>query len=145
MGKGSVSQFLKEKQIVQENAMYAATKTLLDENGEPLRWEIRPLTTKEQDAIRDECTKDIPIPGKRGAYRQKTDTSLLNAKMITASVVFPDLNNKELQDSYGVMNPEDLIREMIRLPGEYADFTVFVSKFSGFTDFEDEVDDAKNG
>lgn len=31
--------------------------------------------------------------------------------MICASVVEPNLNDKDLQNSYGVMTPEDLIRE----------------------------------
>ena len=125
--------------------MYAATKSLRDENGDPLLWELKPLTTREQEEIRDECIVEVPVPGKRGMYRPKTNVSKLTAKMICASVVYPDLNIAELQDSYGVKTPEDLVREMVPSPGEYAEFAQFIQEFSGFTDFEDEVNEVKNG
>ena len=41
--------------------------------------------------------------------------------MMVASIVEPNLNDKTLQDSYGVMTPEDLLTEMIDNPGEYND------------------------
>ena len=41
-----------------------ATKSLVDENGEPLLWEIRPIKTKEDEKLRNECTREVPIPGK---------------------------------------------------------------------------------
>ena len=67
------------------------------------------------------------------------------AKIIVASVVEPNLNDKELQDSYGVMSAEDLIREMIDEPGEYSNFADFVTKFNGFDEtFDEKYDKAKN-
>ena len=97
------SRFMKQNKKVKENTTYAATKSLVDENGNPLLWTIKPLSTRENDLIRDDCTIEIPIPGKMGAYRQKINTSKYLAKLICASVVEPNLNDKELQDSYGVM------------------------------------------
>ena len=38
--------------------------------------------------------------------------------MVAASVVYPDLDNAELQDSYGVKRPEELLLEMVDDPGE---------------------------
>ena len=65
--------------------------------------------------------------------------------MIVASVVELNLNNKDLQDSYGVMTPEDLIKEMIDDPGEYNDFASFIQNFNSFTTTLDEkVEEAKN-
>ena len=73
------------------------------------------------------------------------DTSKYLAKMICASVVEPNLNDKDLQNSYGVMTPEDLIREMIDDPGEYNSFAEFIQTFNGFTETLDEkVEKAKN-
>lgn len=42
----NLSRFLKENKKVKENTKYAATKSLTDEKGNPLEWEIRPLTTR---------------------------------------------------------------------------------------------------
>ena len=65
--------------------------------------------------------------------------------MIVASTVYPDLYDKELQDSYGVMTPEELLYAMVDNAGEYQDFTVWMQKFQGFTkSLDDKVDEAKN-
>lgn len=139
------SRFMKKNKIVKDNTVYPATKSLVDEKGNPLLWTIKPLTSKENDAIRDECMMDIPVTGKPNMYRPKLNTSKYIAKMICACVVEPNLYDKELQDSYGVMTPEDLLREMIDNPGEYNDFASFVQNFNGFdTTMEDKVEEAKN-
>lgn len=139
------SRFMKKNKIVKENTTYIATKSLVDENGEPLPWTIRPLTTAENDEIRDECMKEIPVPGKPGMYRPKLDTSKYVAKMICKCVVEPNLNDAELQDSYGVMTPESLLKEMVDDPGEYQNFMTFIQKFNGFdTTMDDKVTEAKN-
>lgn len=137
--------FMKKNKKARENVKYAATKSLCDENGTPLEWEIRPLTTNETEEIRASVTTDVPVKGKPGMYRQKMDGGLYAAKIIAASVVFPDLYNKELQDSYGVTTPEALIREMIDSPAEYNALGDFVQKLSGIGEtMEEKVDEAKN-
>lgn len=138
------SKFMKANKIQKQNVMHPVTKSLTDENGEPLLWEIRPLTTKENEAIREACTIDVPVKGKPNMYRPKTDMNKYQSKLICAAIVSPDLNNKELQDSYGVMSPEDLIKEMVDDPAEYTDLMILVQKISGFKTLQEEIDEAKN-
>ena len=110
-----------------------------------MKWELKAITTKENDEIRDDCTMEVPVKGKPNMFRPKVNSALYAAKMLAASVVFPDLNNAELQDSYGVTTPHDLVREMVDDPGEYNDFVAFVQEFNGFTnDMDDKVAEAKN-
>lgn len=140
-----LSRFLKANKIKRENTTFAATKSLVDAKGNPLPWTIKPLTTKENDAIRDECMIEVPIKGKPNMFRPKLDTSKYIGKMICACVVEPNLYDKDLQDSYGVMSPDDLLKEMIDDPGEYQEFATFVQNFNGFnTTLEDKVEEAKN-
>lgn len=139
------SAFMKVNKIEKKNEMYVATKSLCDENGKPLEWEFRHITSKENEELRDDCTIDVPITGKPNMFRQKVKSGLYIQKMIAASVVVPDLYDKELQDSYGVMTPEDLLLAMVDDPGEYNDLASFVQKFQGFdVSFKDKVDEAKN-
>ena len=139
------SRFMKKNKIVKENKTFPATKSLVDENGNPLLWTIRPLTTKENDDIRDECMIEIPVTGKPNMFRPKLNTSKYLAKMACACIVEPNLYDKELQDSYDVMTPEELLKEMIDDPGEYQDFMTFLQNYNGFnTTFEDKVEEAKN-
>jgi hypothetical protein len=137
--------FLKSNKKVKENTKYAATKSLCDKDGKPLEWTIKPLTTTESELIRDDCAVEVPVTGKPGVYRTKLLTSKYMASLIIKSVVEPDLNSSELQDSYGVKNPRDLIMAMIDDPGEYNAFAEFINEFNGFNEsIEDKVDEAKN-
>ena len=136
--------FLKGNKRERKETQYAATASLCDEAGNPVPWTIRALTTQEYEAIQEECTSEEPIPGKRGQYRTKVNANKLIAKMIAASVVEPDLYNAELQDSYGVRRPEDLVRAMVDTPAEYDDFATFVQNFNGFATLDEKADDAKN-
>ena len=139
------SRFMKKNKIVKANTTYAATKSLVDEKGNPLEWTIKPLTTRENDDISDECMIEVPVTGKPGVYRPKLNTSKYIAKMICASVVEPNLYDKELQDSYGVMTPDELLKEMVDDPGEYQALASFVQDFNGFnTTLDDKVAEAKN-
>lgn len=141
----NLSLFLKKNKKVRENTTYPATKSLVDENGKPLEWVIKPLTTKENEDIRESCTYEVPVRGKPNMFRPKVNTSQYLAKMIVASVVEPNLYNAELQDSYGVKTPEDLLKEMIDDPGEYNDFATFIQQFNGFTtNINDSIEEVKN-
>ena len=58
--------------------------------------------------------------------------------------VYPDLNNLDLQDSYGVMGAEELLKVML-LPGEYANYLGKVQEICGFDkNMNDLVEEAKN-
>ncbi len=139
------SKFMKANKTEKKNEMYAATKSLCDENGKPLEWEFRHITSKENESLRDDCTIDVPITGKPNMFRPKVQSGKYIQKMITASVVMPDLYDAELQDSYGVNTPEDLLLAMVDDPGEYNELAAFVQGFQGFNvSFNDKVDEAKN-
>lgn len=139
------SKFMKAYKVEKKNEMYAATKSLCDENGKPLEWEFRHITSKENESLRDDCTIDVPVTGKPNMFRPKIQSGKYIQKMITASVVMPDLYDAELQDSYGVSTPEDLLLAMVDDPGEYNELAAFVQGFQGFNvSFNDKVDEAKN-
>ncbi len=139
------TRFMKANKKIKENVFYAATKSLCDENGQPLPWEFRHISSAQNEAIREDCMKDVPVTGKPGMYRPKLNASQYIRKMIAESVAEPDLYDRELQDSYGVATPEDLLLAMVDDPGEYNDLAAFVQKFQGFNiSFDDKVDEAKN-
>ena len=66
-------------------------------------------------------------------------------KLICASIVAPDMHDADLQDSYGVKTPEDLLMAMVDDPGEYQNLAAYVQQLQGFNvSFEDKVNEAKN-
>lgn len=136
--------FLKENKKTKKNTFYAASKNFIDKDGNPLKWEIRPITTRQNDEITENCMKTVPIPGKPGQFRRQLNEIQYSRKLVVASIVKPDLNNKQLQDSYGVMKPEDLVVEMIDNAGEFNALIQFINEFNGFTTLQEDVDEAKN-
>lgn len=137
--------FLKKNKKEAAEVEYAPTKAFVDEKGHALKWKFKAITSEQFDEITEKCTREIPIPGKRGQYKRNVDANLLNRRMICECTVFPDLQNAELQDSYGVKTPEELLQQLVSNPGEYADLLAFVSRLCGFdTSLEDKVDQAKN-
>lgn len=139
------SQFMKANKVVKQNELHPVTKSLCDKDGKPLEWEFRHITSKENEELRDACTKDVPVIGKPNMFRPKLNYSLYTQKMIVKSVVMPDLYDAELQDSYGVNKPEELLLAMVDDPGEYNDLAAYIQQFQGFNvTLEDEVAEAKN-
>lgn len=137
--------FMKGNKKQRTNGFYPATKSLLDKDGNPLLWEIKPISTKEDEAIRDACTFEVPIPGKRNQFRIKIDANAYMTKQLAASVVYPNLLDAELQDSYGVKTPDALLKEMVDDPTEFTEFSAFVREFNGFDEsINDAVEEAKN-
>lgn len=141
----NLSRFMKSNKKVRKNGFYAPTKSLTDEDGKPLKWEFKPMSSKENERIRDDCTIDIQVTGKPNMYRQRLNTSKYLVSMVVACTQTPNLYDKELQDSYGVKKPEDLVYAMVDDPGEYQELCVWVQKYQGFTQTLDEkVEEAKN-
>ena len=122
---------------------YVASKRFVAD-GKPVEWEIKAIDSDKDELIRKECTKKVPISGKRGQYNQETDTDKYIGKMCVACTVYPDLNNAELQDSYGVKTPDALLKRMLK-PGEYTEYKAKVMEVNGYDmSMEELVDEAKN-
>lgn len=135
--------FLKGNRKTRENQKYAPTQAFVDENGKALEWEFRPLDSKEMDQIREDNTFEVQVTGKPNMYRSKANSKKIIEDMIIAATVVPNLYNQELQDSYGVKTPNDLLHELIEVPGEYDDLGKFVQQMNGYS-LDEKVEQAKN-
>lgn len=128
-----LSQFLKSNKKVRENIKYAATKSLCDKDGNPLEWELKPLTSADHEEIRDTSVQN-------GSF----SPSLYRAKVIAACVVSPNLYDSELLESYGVLTPEELIHEMVDDVGEYNALFDKIMSIGDSADINEKVKTAKN-
>ncbi len=110
------------------------------ENGMPVEWEIKAISAEQDAALRKMCTRKE----KKNANLITLDVELYIAKLMAASVVYPDVQNVELQNAYHVMNGEDLLQKMLT-SGEYAHLGEQVKQVNDFDkDLEELVDEAKN-
>lgn len=136
--------FFAQNAVAVENIKYAASNRFLDDEGHPMQWEIKTISSEEDEALRKSCTKKVPVPGKKGQFIPETDYTQYVGKLAAACTVFPNLNDVELQNSYGVMGEDKLLKKML-LPGEYAAYLGKVQEVNGFDiDMQEMVEEVKN-
>jgi hypothetical protein len=143
MSNKSLSAFMRPNVQQIENAKYAASPRFQGEDGKPLEWEICCISADEYARIRSGCIRQVPVPGKKNQFTQKLDTYEFQSKVCARCTVFPDLNNAELQDSWGVAKPEQLVGAML-IGGEFDDYVTEVFRVNGFKTENELVDEAKN-
>lgn len=135
--------FLAQNKVKHENIKYRLSADFLDEDGQPAEWELRHLGAEENEQLQRESMVKVSVPGKPGQFNQELDIGKYNLKMACCSVVSPDLNDKELQDSYGVMGAEKLLLKMLSA-ADYNKLTSKIVEFNGFKSINDDVEEAKN-
>lgn len=139
----SLSAFLAQNAIKVDNHKFVLSKRFVDGDGNPEEWEIRCITSGENQKLRKDCMISVPIPGKRGQYKQEFDTAAYQAKLAAKCVVYPPLDNAELQDSYGVKGAEQLVNAML-ISAEFDDLVAAILDHNGFSDMNELVEEAKN-
>lgn len=139
----SLSAFLAQNAKKVDNRKIALSPRFVDENGKAIEWEITCITASENQKLRKDCMHSTPIPGKRGQYTQEMDTAQYQAKLVTRCTVFPDFNDAELQESYGVMGAEQLAGTMLT-PAEFDDLIIAITELCGFSSEGELADEAKN-
>ena len=137
-----LSAFLRANAATVENVFFPASGRFTGEDGAALQWELRCVSSTEDEEIRRACVRRSA--GGRGQSVSETDVSLYLGRLAARCTVFPDLNDRVLQDSYSVMGADTLLRAMLT-PGEYAEYLRQVQRICGFDlPFEQLVDEAKN-
>ena len=114
-----------------------------DDKGTPVEWEIRSISADEDEAIRKSCTRRVPVPGRKNQFTQEFDGNTYLAKLAAKAVVYPDLNDAELQNSYGAMGAEQLIKAML-YKDEFDALTEKLVEASETEDINDLTEEAKN-
>ncbi len=124
--------------FLRENCQRAEKRTVVIsqrfvENGAPVAWVLRPMTAAKEEEIRRSCTEG-------GAL----DVFRYYGRLCEETVVYPDLKDAALQDSYGVMGGAALLKAMLN-GGEYAFLVRQAEEVNGFGETERQLaDEAKN-
>lgn len=129
--------FLKENRKERECYFAEVCKDIKTEKGNVVSWKLRPLSTNEEEEIRQETTEII-----NGKLRLNMKKYI--EKLITASVVYPNLYDAALQDSYNCKTPEALLKQIVNVPGEYSALARLVQQKNGFNALKEDINAAKN-
>lgn len=139
----NLTAFLAQNALKPENEKVVVSKRFV-QDGKPVEWEVAAITSEEDDLLRKDNTKRMPVPGKKGVMVPETNYTAYLADLAAKCTVFPNLHDVELQKSYGVMGAKELLKKML-LPGEYDEYLATVQKINGFDVGMDElVEEAKN-
>lgn len=126
----TLNAFLKENKIKRELSEYVASRDFVDAQGNPIAWKLRPLSNAELDKLRDRFTTRSKNK-MTGQTDERFDREGFTMEMALTSIVFPELKDERLQDSYGVADAEDVLKAMLS-PGELQDLFLAVNEVSDF-------------
>ncbi len=134
--------FLKGNAEEKKNTFVAVSERFKDENGDTIKWEVKALTADEDEQIRKSCW--IPIKGQKDSKTEKFDSNAYMLKVAAACTVFPDLQNAELQDSYGAHTATELLKKLL-YAGELNSYLQIIEGQNGYGKrIEDEIEAVKN-
>ena len=132
--KGKAKQLPEEEKVI--------TKLYEDAEGQPIPFKFKAIPTTLVDKIRADCTT---IKHTKGQRIESFDRDRFACKIGIETTIFPNFKNADLMKSYECIDPVDLAKVILILPGEYTEWIQVCTKLNGFDDtIEDLVKEAKN-
>lgn len=110
----SLNGFFKSNAKSLPDVKVVVSERFTDQDGNPIEWVLHPISTKLVEEITKRNTKTTIKNGKKESTVNEEN---LNAELLEAVVLYPSLNDAELQDSYGVSSANELLGAML-YPGE---------------------------
>ena len=135
----SLNGFFKSNAKSLPDVKVVVSERFTNEDGSPIEWVLHPISTKRVEEITKRNTKTTIKNGKKESVVNEEN---LNAELLEAVVLYPSLNDAELQDSYGVSSANELLSVML-YPGETQVLTNTLQEVMAGTKAND-IDELKN-
>ncbi len=104
-------------------------------------FKLQAIGADVEEECRREATNRVKISKSR--YTSELDTIKYQNLVTVKTIIYPDLNDKDLQTSYGVMDAEKLLVKMFR-SGELLALQTKVNEVNGYKADDELVEEAKN-
>lgn len=135
----SLNGFFKSNAKSLPDVKVVVSERFTDQDGNPIEWVLHPISTKKVEEITKRNTKTTIKNGKKESTVNEEN---LNAELLEAVVLYPSLNDAELQDSYGVSSANELLGAML-YPGETQVLTSALQEVMAGSKAND-IDELKN-
>lgn len=135
----SLNGFFKSNAKSLPDVKVVVSERFTDQDGNPIEWVLHPISTKLVEEITKRNTKTTIKNGKKESTVNEEN---LNAELLEAVVLYPSLNDAELQDSYGVSSANELLGAML-YPGETKVLTAALQEVMAGSKAND-IDELKN-
>jgi len=129
--------FLKGNAKPIEDIQMVVSKRFIDNKGNPIPWILRQLTGKESNNLRKRFTKKIK--SKLGRVEEQFNSEGYQEEFIVNSVIYPDLTDARLQQSYNALGAYDLLQKMLSAD-ELANLQIKISGFAEEEIIEESMD-----
>lgn len=134
-----IKAFYKENKQPEKQVQYVVSDKFVDpETKKPIPWTIREISADEDQALKDKFTT-IEKDKRTGTRTEIFDDNKYVLGLATWGVVEPDLNDGNLQKSYGVKSPMRLLQRMLSA-GEIQKLALRVIELSGLDDIDTKSD-----
>lgn len=110
----SLNGFFKSNVKTLPDIRVVVSERFTNEDGTPIEWVLHPISTRRVEEI---TKRNSRTTIKNGKKETTVNEENLNAELLEEVVLFPRLNDAELQDSYGVTSVNELLSVML-YPGE---------------------------
>lgn len=132
----SLNAFLNPIKVENKEVVVSAR---FQEDGKPVPFIIRPVTQEENEEIMRKYRKKD-----KKANNDSFDQIGYSHELTAAAVVYPNLEDADLQKAYGVLGANKLLKKML-LIGEFATLAEEVRDLSGLEEEANkDIEEAKN-
>lgn len=153
VAKKDLSYFMRKKKL--EIVKFTGPETFVDEEGNPIEFEMRVLTMEEQRKINDMYTTSKPAKDGKGNYiiqngklvhEEHKDSAKASRHMMAEALVYPDLKNEELMKFYNCPDVAEMPYKVFSTPEEFNYVNQKMLEIFGYAEKEedDDTEDAKN-
>ena len=149
----SIERFYADNQVKKDYEEVFVTESFVTESGDVIPWKIKPLTFDEHERIINSRNVTVQEKDKRtGTITYRTIETEYIAAICAQAVVFPDLSDKGLQDSFSrktgnrITSKIELIKNMLTI-GELSNLAEVVTEISDLGDttkFDNPIEQVKN-
>lgn len=125
----STNPFLKQNKEEAKPIEIFVSDRFKDEKGELVPFVLQIISSEEADLLTETCMEPIIDPQTRRKIGQEVNQKRLQQELLVKSIVSPDLEDKELQDSWGAHNSVDLLQKMLDMKEKSILLTEFDKQF----------------
>ena len=109
----STNPFLKQNKKAEKPIEIFVSENFIDEKDNPIPFVLKIISSEEADLISETCMEPVIDPQTRRKIGQEINQKRFQMELLVKSIVEPDLEDEELQKSYGAHNAFDCLQKML--------------------------------
>lgn len=140
---GNLSYFMPDKQKKSPITEVHLSKRFVDDKGEHIPFKMQAITVELMEKLENDSKKQVNRKERRAGKEETIDTKRFYEKVALHTTIYPDFTDKSLLDAYGEVDPVNVAKAILNVPGEYANWIDNALRINeldeDYSDLEEEV------